>query len=89
MRRFIFLSVGALFLSGCAIPLPLKIASWALDGLSMVATQNRLQITAFLFLLKKTVQYGEVLLRASSVETPYLAIQWLPKMLQNYQRNRD
>ena len=40
MRRFILLSVGALFLSGCAIPLPLQIASWALDGLSMMATQK-------------------------------------------------
>ena len=40
MRRFVFLIVGALFLSGCAIPLPLQIASWALDGLSMVATQK-------------------------------------------------
>jgi len=40
MRGFIFLIVGALFLNGCAIPLPLKIASWALDGLSMVVTQK-------------------------------------------------
>jgi hypothetical protein len=40
MRRFVFLSVGALFLSGCAIPFPFQIASWALDGLSIVATKK-------------------------------------------------
>ena len=40
MRRFIFLSVGALFLSGCAIPFPFQIASWALDGLSIIVTKK-------------------------------------------------
>ena len=40
MRKFIILIMGALLLCGCAIPVPLQIASWALDGISMLATQK-------------------------------------------------
>jgi hypothetical protein len=40
MRRSIFISVGASLVSGCAIPFPLQIASWALDSLSIVATKK-------------------------------------------------
>lgn len=32
----------ALFLSGCALPVPLQIASWALDGISFLATEKSL-----------------------------------------------
>ena len=28
----------SLFLSGCAVPVPVQIASWALDGISLLAT---------------------------------------------------
>lgn len=40
MRRSVTLGVSALLLGGCAIPVPLQIASWALDGISMLATQK-------------------------------------------------
>ena len=40
MRNFLLLIVGALLIGACAIPLPLQIASWALDGISMLATKK-------------------------------------------------
>ena len=40
VRKFLMLGVGALLVSGCALPLPLQIASWALDGVSVLATQK-------------------------------------------------
>ena len=40
MRKIITLGIGALLLSGCALPLPLQIGSWALDGISVLATQK-------------------------------------------------
>ncbi len=40
MSRVVVVVVGGLFLGGCAIPAPLQIASWALDGLSLLATQK-------------------------------------------------
>ncbi len=38
MRKFIVPVVVPLFLAACAAPLPLKIASWAIDGLSYLST---------------------------------------------------
>lgn len=38
MKRLFVLAACVVLLSGCAIPLPLKIASWAIDGISYVAT---------------------------------------------------
>ncbi len=40
MRRVAVLGTGALLLGGCALPLPVQVASWALDGLSYVTTQK-------------------------------------------------
>lgn len=40
MIRFAALGAGILFLGGCALPVPIQIASWALDGLSYITTQK-------------------------------------------------
>lgn len=40
MRRVAALGAGVLLLGGCALPLPVQVASWALDGLSYIATQK-------------------------------------------------
>jgi len=40
MQKSLASSAFVLFLSGCAIPVPLQIASWALDGLSVLTTQK-------------------------------------------------
>ena len=40
MRKFLILIASALLVGGCAIPVPLKIASWALDGFSMLVTKK-------------------------------------------------
>jgi hypothetical protein len=39
MQRFSIISC-AMLLSGCALPLPFQIASWALDGISYIATEK-------------------------------------------------
>jgi len=38
MRKLLVPIVAPLFLTACAVPLPLKIASWALDGISYLST---------------------------------------------------
>lgn len=40
MFRRCLLVASALLLGGCALPLPVQIASWALDGLSMLTTEK-------------------------------------------------
>ncbi len=40
MRRPLTLGIAALLLAGCAVPLPVQVASWALDGLSYLTTQK-------------------------------------------------
>ena len=40
MLKVVAVVVGGVFLSGCALPVPLQIASWALDGFSLLATQK-------------------------------------------------
>ena len=40
MSRVLVVVIGGLFLAGCAIPVPLQIASWALDGFSLLATNK-------------------------------------------------
>ncbi len=40
MRKLLVLGTTAVLLGGCALPVPLQIASWALDGLSVLATQK-------------------------------------------------
>ncbi len=40
LRKSLVLIGSAFLLGGCAIPVPLQIASWALDGISMLTTQK-------------------------------------------------
>ena len=40
MKRFAALGAGILFLGGCALPVPVQIASWALDGISYLMTEK-------------------------------------------------
>ena len=40
MKKGLLLLTSLLFLAGCALPLPLKVASWALDGISYLATNK-------------------------------------------------
>jgi hypothetical protein len=40
MKRFTVLGASVLLLSGCALPVPIQIASWALDGLSYLTTEK-------------------------------------------------
>ncbi len=40
MKRFAVLGAGMLLLSGCALPVPLQVASWALDGISYLMTEK-------------------------------------------------
>jgi cell division septation protein DedD len=40
MKTLGVLATGVLFLGGCALPLPVQVASWALDGLSYVTTEK-------------------------------------------------
>ena len=40
MSRVASVVVGGLLLSGCALPVPLQIASWALDGFSLLTTHK-------------------------------------------------
>ena len=40
MKRFMALGAFALLLGGCAIPFPVQVASWAIDGISYVMTQK-------------------------------------------------
>lgn len=40
MKRFAVLGAGMIVLSGCALPVPVQIASWALDGVSYLFTEK-------------------------------------------------
>lgn len=40
MKRLGILMTGVVFLGGCALPLPVQVASWALDGISYVTTEK-------------------------------------------------
>ncbi|MDP6787938.1 MAG: SPOR domain-containing protein [Rhodospirillales bacterium] len=40
MGRWALILASVVVLSGCAVPLPVRVASWALDGLSYLATQK-------------------------------------------------
>jgi|GEM_PF-1235298 len=42
MKKTIALGASVLVLSGCALPVPLQVASWALDGISVITTQKSL-----------------------------------------------
>ena len=40
MKKVLALGVGVLALGGCALPVPIQVATWALDGLSYLATDK-------------------------------------------------
>ena len=40
MKRLVALGAFALLLGGCALPLPIQVASWALDGISYILTEK-------------------------------------------------
>lgn len=40
MKRFAALGAGLFLLGGCALPVPVQIASWALDGISYMLTEK-------------------------------------------------
>ncbi len=40
MRKFVALGAGLMLLGGCALPVPVQVASWALDGLSYLLTEK-------------------------------------------------
>lgn len=40
MKKSLALGIGAIALGGCALPVPLQVASWALDGISYLATDK-------------------------------------------------
>ncbi len=40
MKRFAVLGASVLLLSGCALPVPIQIASWAIDGFSYLTTEK-------------------------------------------------
>jgi len=40
MRKTLALGIGVVALTGCALPVPLQVASWALDGISYIATDK-------------------------------------------------
>lgn len=40
MKRLVALGAFALLLGGCALPLPIQVASWALDGISYILTKK-------------------------------------------------
>ncbi len=40
MKRFAALGAGILLLGGCALPVPVQVASWALDGISYLFTEK-------------------------------------------------
>ena len=40
MKRFAALGAGVILLGGCALPVPVQVASWALDGISYLLTEK-------------------------------------------------
>ena len=40
MKKTLALATGMMVLGGCALPVPLQVASWALDGISYIATEK-------------------------------------------------
>ena len=40
MKKFAVLRAGMFLLSGCALPVPVQVASWALDGISYLLTEK-------------------------------------------------
>lgn len=40
MKKTLALGIGVVALGGCALPVPLQVASWALDGISYLATDK-------------------------------------------------
>jgi len=40
MKKTLAIGIGVVALGGCALPVPLQVASWALDGISYIATEK-------------------------------------------------
>ncbi len=53
MKKGLLLLISLLFLAGCALPLPLKVASWALDGVSYLVTEKSIAENGLSIIAKK------------------------------------
>ncbi len=53
MKKGVLLLTSLLLLAGCALPMPLKIASWALDGISYLATEKSIAENGLSIIAKK------------------------------------
>jgi hypothetical protein len=53
MKKGVLLLTSLFFLAGCALPLPLKVASWALDGISYLATDKSVAENGLSIIAKK------------------------------------
>ncbi len=51
-RNFLIL-LGVLFVGGCAVPVPVQVASWAIDGISYLTTQKSLTDHGLSFVAQK------------------------------------
>jgi len=51
--RSLLVLLGALFVGGCAVPVPVQIASWALDGISYLTTQKSMTDHGLSFITHK------------------------------------
>ncbi|MEE8393375.1 MAG: SPOR domain-containing protein, partial [Rhodospirillales bacterium] len=53
MKRGVLLVFSAFMLGACALPMPVQIASWALDGISLLATQKSVADHGISFISRK------------------------------------
>ncbi|HEC90488.1 MAG TPA: hypothetical protein ENI55_02355 [Alphaproteobacteria bacterium] len=53
MKKGLIVLTSLFLLAGCALPLPLKVASWALDGVSYLATQKSIAENGLSIIAKK------------------------------------
>lgn len=51
--RGLLVLLGTLFVSGCALPVPIQVASWAIDGISYLATQKSVTDHGISFVTQK------------------------------------
>ena len=42
MRQIAAITIAALLVSGCALPVPIQVAGWGLDGVSVMTTEKTL-----------------------------------------------
>ena len=53
MKKILALGVGVVALGGCALPMPLQVASWALDGISYLVTEKSVTDHGISFVAEK------------------------------------